>query len=292
MCQPQFPKYNGLPASQTLQVPNMMSDSPYAFDAPDADVILRAPLKRESTKLKDFRVHKAILSVASTFFSDMFSIPQPPQHAKGDTTLPIVQVAESAEVFEIFLRLIYPIEPPVINSLQSVDNLFQLAEKYMASGVRAKLKQILLSPSFLNDDPILVYAIACRTNLHGEAKLVIPHTFKIDLVQDIPQSKFRMMTIDSYHRLLVEHSLRRGRLVNAVDEVYRSRAIQTCLCREKLKKEVRLQISGKPFLDGPTLEKCVASALESKNSNKWGCPLSREEHSTFITDIVRRINEM
>ena len=90
-----------------------MSDSPYAFNAPDADVILRAPLKKGSTELKDFRVHKAILSVASTLFSDMFSIPQPPPYAKGDTTLPTVQVAESAEVFELFLRLIYPIaEPP------------------------------------------------------------------------------------------------------------------------------------------------------------------------------------
>ena len=162
-----------------------MSDSSYAFDAPDADVIIRAPLQQGSKELKDFRVHKTILSVASTPFRDVFSIPQPPQPAESDTTLPIVQVAESAGDFEIFLRLIYPIEPPVINSLQLVDHL-RLAEKYMATGVHARLKQILFSPSFLRDDPVLVYAIACRANLNKEAIFAILRTLETDLVQGVP----------------------------------------------------------------------------------------------------------
>ena len=177
-------RIDGLPPP----VPTAMSSSPYTFDAPDADVIVRAPLQQGSEELKDFHVHKVILSVASTLFCDTFSIPQPPQPVESDATLPIVKITESAGVFETFLRLIYPIEPPTVNSLQVVD-LLQVAEKYTATGIHAKLRRFLVSSSFLKADPVLVYAIACRANLDKEARLAIPHTFGIDLVQDVPRDK-------------------------------------------------------------------------------------------------------
>ena len=140
--------------SQTFWVPTKISTPSYNFDAHDADVILQAPLQKGSDKFKDFHVHKAILSIASTVFHDMFTLPQPPESATGDVTLPSIQVVESAETFEVFLQLIYPIEPPIMTSMQLVDDLFRLTEKYMANGVHVKLKQILLSPSFLKDDPV------------------------------------------------------------------------------------------------------------------------------------------
>src|SRR5882762_7830629 len=168
----------------------MMSTSPYAFDSPDADVILRAPLHPddpESTEFKDFHTHKATLSTASTIFRDMFSVPQPSQPPEGDANLSIVPVADHADLFETFLRLIYPIEPPAITSPQTVGRLFQLASKYVASGVYARLRQILVSPSFLRSDPVWVYAIACHMDLGEETELAISHTYQIDLVQDIPR---------------------------------------------------------------------------------------------------------
>ena len=263
-----------------------MSDPPYAFDAPDADVIIQAPLQLGSQELKDFRAHKIILSVASTLFHDMFSIPHPPQPAGSDTTLPIIQIAEPAGVFETFLRLIYPIEPPVVDSLQLVDNLFQLAEKYMASGVHARVKQIFASPSFLKDDPILVYAVACRANLDKEARLAIPHTFEIDLVRDVPLEKLQIMTAEMYHRLLLQHSLRRDRLIRSIDEVMPSRHDSCGSCVEQLKKEIRLEISGKPFLDRETLAKCFSSALPTCRKT---CFLLLR-NGPFISDLLRRID--
>lgn len=235
-----------------------MSSSSFTctFDAPDADVIVRAPLQQGSKEFKDFHVHKAILSVASTLFRDTFSSSKPPQPAESDTTLPIVQITEPAGVSETFLRLIYPIEPPVIDSLQLVDHLLQLAEKYAATGVHAKLKRILVSPSFLKADPISVYAIARHANLDEEARLAISHTFETDLVQGVPPSKLRMVAVESHNRLLVECSLRRDKLLHAVDEVYRLRGNcpEGCCCAEQLKKEMRLQLSSKPFLNGELLE--------------------------------------
>ena len=256
----------------------------YKFDAPDADVIIRAPLQPGSEELKDFNVHKAILSVASTVFHEMFSTLQ---SAKSDTPLPVVQIAEPAGVFEVFLRLIYPVEPPIINSLLLVNDLFRLAAKYVAGGVRAKLKQTLLAPYFLRGDPIAVYAIARRANLDNEAMLAIPHTFEIDLVEEFPKSKLQAMTAESYHRLLVEHSLRRDQLVNTVDDVCRSRGKTPCHCVQYFKREMRLHISGRPFLDRETLVKCLPP--QDRNfACAGGCLLAPGGAGGFITDLLRR----
>lgn len=259
----------------------------YKFDASDADVIIRAPLQPGSEEHKDFNVHKVILSVASTVFHEMFSAPQPSQPAMTDTPLPVVQIAEPAGVFEIFLRLIYPIEPPIVNSLLLVNDLFRLAAKYIAGGVRAKLKQILLTPAFLKSDPIAVYAIARRAGLDNEAKLAIPYTFEIDLVGEFPKSKLQGMTAESYHRLLVEHSLRRDQLVNTADDVCKSRGRTPCYCVQYFKKEMRLYISGRPFLDKETLVKCLPP--QDRNlACTGGCLLTPGAANGFITDLLRR----
>ena len=119
-----------------------MSALPYTFDAQDADVILRAPLRPGSDEFKDFRAHKAILSIASIFFRDMFSLPRSPHHTPEDTKgLNVVPISESAEVTETFLRLIYPVDPPLIEDLRLLDGLLQLADKYTVKIVTARLKK-------------------------------------------------------------------------------------------------------------------------------------------------------
>ena len=262
-----------------------MSASPYNFDAPGGDVVFRAPLQPGSDEFKAFHAHKAILSIASSVFEDTFSIPQPPT---GDAAPHIIQIVESAEVFDTFLRLIYPIEPPVINSLQLVDDLFRLAEKYVANGVRAKLKQILVSPSFLRDAPILVYAIACRTSLDEETKLAIPHTFKIDLVRDMPRAQLRMMASEAYHDLLVEHSRRRDQLVDAIRVA--SGGGVMCGCVGKLRKEIRLEISTRPFLDRETLERCLSALPHNHHHECRGnCTLSPTHSHIFLSKVIRVI---
>jgi len=272
-----------------------MATSSYAFDAHDADVILRAPLQPGSDQFKDFRAHKVILSIASTLFHDMFSLPQPPQPATGDVTLPIVQVTESADVFEVFLQLIYPVEPPPVTSLQLVDDLFQLAEKYTAESVHTKLKQILVPPSspFLRDDPIWVYALACRANLDAEAELAIPLTFKIDPVQDIPLTHLRMMTTEAYNRLLKAHSARRAALVSAVNRP----GVPSCRvgCHKgfyrRLRKDISLAIWERPFLDRQRLDLCLPDS-ESVCGSGSGCRVSEQAISRYFTDVLGEVEKL
>ena len=286
----------------TPQVSTTMPAPSYNFDAHDADLILRAALQSEPDQLKDFHVHKNILSIASTIFRDMFTLPQPPHPPAGDTTIPVIDVTESAEVLEAFLRLIYPIVPPDISSLQLVDDLFRLAEKYMADGVRARLKQILVSPSFLKDDPIWVYTLACRANLNAEAELAIPLTFNTNLVQDIPNIHLRTMTGEMHNRLLKAHADRRAELMSIVHRVVlqpQDWSGGRCACGDwldmRLQNTINLAIWEKPFLDRGTLDLCLRKCTLSSESRCGlgsGCRLSEEsisKHFTKILDEVRNL---
>ena len=270
-----------------------MSNSPYTFDAHSADVILRAPLQSGSDQFKDFHIHKIILSVASTFFHDMFSLPQP---ATEDDTLPIITVTESAEVFEVFLRLIYPIEPPAITSLQLVDDLFRLAEKYMANGVHAKLRQTLVpSSSFLRDDPIWVYALACRANLDAEAELAVALTFKIDPVRDITHTHLQMMSAGTYNRLLTAHATRRAALISAVNRANPPPYPGECSCGlrfySKLRKDISLIVWARPFLDKQRLDLYLSNPVAVCELG-LGCRVSKQAISRFLADIIGEVEKI
>ena len=274
----------------------------YNFDAHDADLILRAPLQSEPDQLRDFHVHKNILSIASTLFHDMFTLPQPPHPPAGDTTIPVIDVTEPAEVLDPFLRLIYPIAPPVIVSLQLVDDLFRLAEKYVADEVRAKLKQILVSPSFLKDDPIWVYALASRANLDAEAELAIPLTFNINLVRDIPRTHLRMMTGETHNRLLTAHADRRAELISIIRRVELQPqdpwSEAGCACGDwfdtRLRDSINLAVWEKPFLDRGTLDSCLpqSTSSESRCGLRPGCRLSEPVISKHFTSILHEVGKL
>ena len=273
-----------------------MSDSPYIFDGPDADVILRAPLQPESDEFKDFHVHKIILSIASSVFQDTFSVPQPPRPTSESTTLDVIPVTEPATVIEPFLQLIYPVDPPVIEDLQLVDDLFRLADKYAANGVSTKLKKFLVSPSFLKDDPIGVFAIASRSDLAEEERLAVSHTFSIDVVSEISEERLQTMTTKTYHRLLAKHAFRRKQLINAIDQGLRETWGYSCSCVENLKKEIHLKTSGRPFLDRELLDACFSSARELKKRGYQctgrDCIYEHERGATFLSGVMRVIQAM
>ena len=213
-------------------------------------------------------------------------------HTSEDTALDVIQVTESAKVFETFLQFVYPIDSPVIEDLRLVSDLFQLADKYMAMGVTTKLKKLLVSPSLLEGDPIGVFVIACRNGLEEEAKLAVSHTFSTDVVHEISEEHLQSMTTKTYHRLLAEHALRRKQLIDAVSDAQVSLGC-SCHCAGKLTKEIRLEISGRPFLDREVLDKCLSS-VNDRNPGCDGvlglqCILTPGRDSELLSDIVRRI---
>ena len=275
-----------------------MFPPPYNFDAQNADVILRSPLEQGSDQFRDFRVHKTILSIASIFFNDMFSLPQPPQPAAAGITLPIVEVTESAEIFEVFLRFIYPVGPPAITSLQLVDDLFQIADKYLANGVQEKLKLLLTSSrSFLRDDPIWVYALACRANFDEGAELAIPLTFKMDPVRGIPLAHLQMMTAEEYNRLLVAHDARRSLLLSAVSGTAHRPYPEKCSCGAwfytRAERKIKFAIWERPFLDRERFDSCLPeSASRESKCGLQTCRVSEQAISKYFTNILEEIERL
>ena len=276
-----------------------MSASPYTFDAQDADVILRAPLQLGSEEFKDFHAHKVILSIASTLFHDMFSIPQPPRHTSENTTLEIVHVSESADALETFLRFIYPIDPPVVEDLRLLDDLLQLADKYMAKTVTTRLKKLLILPSFLEDDPIRVYAIARRANLNDEAELAITHSFKIDPVRDIHPAYLQIMTAEAYNSLLMSHATRRSGLISALGQArIPPLGVNACHCSNwfyyRLRQKITIAIWESPFLDKSRLDSCLNSTGADKSTCGLGssCRVSTQAISKYLTDILNEVGKL
>jgi hypothetical protein len=296
----QQPLKHGNHIPQALQAPATMSVSPYIFDSPDADVILRAPHQLGSDEFEDYYVHKIILSIASSVFQDILSIPQPPRRSSEDTTLDVIGVTEPAKVLETFLQLIYPVDPPVIEDLRLMDDLFRLADKYAAKGVNEKLKKRLISPSFLKGDPIGVFAIACRNNLEEE-RLAVSHTFSIDIINEISEENIQTMTAKTYHVLLAKHAFRREQLLSTVDQaVLQMRPaaswISPCACVEKLKKEIRLEISRRPFLNKEILEMCFSSmkalGLKCGASGTGSCIYAPGPGARFLAEIAGILQAM
>ena len=138
------------------------------FTTVDGDVILRAGSQPDSKY--DFRVHKFILSLASSVFKDMFSLPRPSdQNYTEQPDIPIVDISDSPKVFDTILRFIYPgVEPPEITNISILSALFSTADKYNITSINPILRRTL--KTFLPDDSFKVFVIACQYGFLEEAK--------------------------------------------------------------------------------------------------------------------------
>ncbi|KAF9811479.1 hypothetical protein IEO21_06595 [Rhodonia placenta] len=177
------------------------------FNEPDADVVLR------TSDMVDFYVHVVILRIASPFFKDMFSLPQP--RSGGLDAPEIIPVAEDSKTLDCLLRMSYPIEEPLLTDLGLVGSVLEAAMKYQMDTSVKKLRRMLSAFS----NPLRVYTIACTCRLEKEAQLAAQEwvedqqsavTDYIDEMDSIPAG--------SYFRLLHFHSA--SRAGKAVPEGY------------------------------------------------------------------------
>lgn len=199
-----------------------LSDASYSFDAPDADAVL---LSSDVESPAEFRVHRCILAVASPFFRDMFSLPQDQStlSTSGPDNAPRIPVAESREVLETLLRFVYPIPDPIIFSLDELDKVLAAAVKYEFEAVVASLRGFLISPPFLQESPIRVYALACRYGLEDEAKIASRYTLGTDLLHlkkgGLWEEDLKNMLAWDFHKLLMLHRRRSEAAIEFIKRV-------------------------------------------------------------------------
>ena len=83
------------------------------FDLSDTNLII------QSSDNVDYRVHKTILAMASPFFKDLLSLPQP---SDGEVVngLPVVRFSESSELLNTLISILYPVPTVIPNSHERV----------------------------------------------------------------------------------------------------------------------------------------------------------------------------
>ena len=218
------------------------------FNVPNGDVILRT----QSSPNRDFRVHKLILSLASPFFADMFTLPQPVRLGGGDE-LAVVDVTDPPQALDLILRLIYPsFLPPNIDSLDLLVEGLGIADKYNIESARARLRMQLAK--FINDAPLRVYAIASRFGFEEEAEAAssLTTTRYLPALIDLPDD-MKYVPVSAYHKLVVLHAKHRDSIEDAIDAVLFEPGCLECKVAKALAeprmrtKLVRIICRGKPI---------------------------------------------
>jgi hypothetical protein len=79
--------------------------------------------------------------MSSSFFGDMFSLPQPSdQREEVIDGLPVVRVSENAEVLTCLLTMLYPIPSMIPNSYDKTLMLLAASQKYDMDGVQSRIR--------------------------------------------------------------------------------------------------------------------------------------------------------
>ncbi|KAJ7750643.1 hypothetical protein B0H16DRAFT_1887792 [Mycena metata] len=167
-------------------------------DSSRADTIL------QSSDGVDFHVSRLTLALASPFFSDLFSLPQPESEPK----VPVIPVAESSSVLERLLGIWYPgVEPAVvIDGLEQLVEVLELAvSKYDIKFIAPNLQRHL--ENYLTSDPVAVYAIACRYRWADSAQMAARQLLKLPLPSILRSTSphLRCISAELYQALLVYH---------------------------------------------------------------------------------------
>ncbi|KAK0202116.1 hypothetical protein DFS33DRAFT_1352348 [Desarmillaria ectypa] len=179
-------------------------DTSYTFDGSDttADVVL------VSCDNICFHAHKLILSLASPFFKDMFTIAQPP--ANG--SIPAIPMTEDGQTIGKILRFCYPTKDPSFKDISEMYHVVvTMARKYRMEDVVLRTRSELRRFCESGKEPLRVFAIAYAMGWKQEAtaaattviqKPLLPVTSEDDdiLELDILDSPRIIYRLLSFHK--------------------------------------------------------------------------------------------
>ena len=243
------------------------------LDFTNVDIILR------SVEGQEFPAHKFMLSLVSPVFRDMFTLPQPPK----TPPVPVVDVCETGEVLDLFLRCIYPVPKPDINKIEGIELLEALviaADKYDAKVVLEAVERSLVAPQNLKEDPLRAYAVSrASPALHGLADAAAQcMTFRTITGAD-PCTIERLTTTD-LHRLVMYLDVRENDAkINVEDPdwvisynpLHNPLHNPLCSCSDEVRLEMKEEIKKAlmdAFVADPSLSEETAVALACRQLSK------------------------
>lgn len=160
------PRWFEVAPKAAIKEPTTIAQTPFNNEAGNADLILR------TSDQVDFYVHKLLLRMASSFFTDMFTVAceeksTQPVMSSRTPSLPVVDVQESSSTINSILRICYPVDEVSETSLDKVADILEVALKYEIPKAISRMKKELLG--YVSTNPISVYAKACALGLEFEA---------------------------------------------------------------------------------------------------------------------------
>ena len=266
------------------------------LDIPEApaDLILRS-----EAGTKEFPVHRSLLSLASSFFNHMLSLPQPP--SKEPEGIPILDVSEPPEVLRLLLQFVYPVPDPTIdNDLDTLILVLHAAIKYEFLSAIQSLRRQLVSEQYLKQSPMRIYALAVRYDFEQEAKLASKHTLGINILDEPLSDELMFISAYSYHRLMVLHHTR----AEAAKKLLRLRDDVKCMECDgpygafsagpkwwpDFQMRASEELSARPTTDVIFTSEFLAKTFEQVKCSK--CPLSLIKSWSFLGELKREIDEL
>jgi BTB/POZ domain len=161
---------------------NWTASLPETLELPDPNLII------QSSDFVNFRVHKQVLAVASPFFRDLLSLPQPSDSESVDG-LPVVKVPEDAELLNSLVSMLYPGRPVIPDSYDNVLYLLAACQKYDMDRVQSSIRAEIHHGDFpapFGTEVFGAYAIASDEGLIPEmenaARLTLDHPMTFETV--------------------------------------------------------------------------------------------------------------
>ncbi|TCD68027.1 hypothetical protein EIP91_011638 [Steccherinum ochraceum] len=174
-------------------------DAVYPFNRPDTDLILR------SSDQTDFRVHRAILEMASSFFADgcdAFDKRNTGMTSLEDGCLPVCHIDADGPTINLILRHIYPLTIPKVQDIDDALTAVQVSQQYGFRLVTNAMKQTIIRLAEAN--PLKVFARAALRRREDEMRLSARLSLRYPILEGyVPD--LEELSAGTYYRLLVYH---------------------------------------------------------------------------------------
>ncbi|KAK0209181.1 hypothetical protein DFS33DRAFT_1308133 [Desarmillaria ectypa] len=129
------------------------ADAPFNDPTDNADLVIR------TADSVDFFVLSALLSLKSpsSFFLHVLKANQ---HTEERDNLPVLEVKEDSETFQIILLLCYPYASPEIKNVEQLVAVGKVLDKYCMDHALERFTQIMMASSLIREQALRVFAHA------------------------------------------------------------------------------------------------------------------------------------
>lgn len=155
------------------------------FDYPDADIILR------SSDARHFRVPKSCIATSSPVLDKLIQKAlDRPAGARGEASLPVVELQESGEILHDLLTYVFPGKqtPPVPSSIDKSMELLSMAQRYQMASTLDHIRGSIMreKPPSTRRSALCTYSLAQHYGLRREALLAAQDLLKYPvLIEDM-----------------------------------------------------------------------------------------------------------